>query len=195
MDNPIYNFFKQYHYLNLSDIVELFNLSRLHSYKSGDIIASQGQKFPYIIAIRKGIIRTSILTTDGEKRSVRFAGEKSFAACAHSIINNAASTEYLEAIEDCKVILINASILKEKTEKNIRLLRLWNDAIMDAFLEAMNRIEFFVTLTPEERYISLLKENPELITRIQQKYLASYIGVTTVSLSRIRSRVSEKKHK
>ena len=98
------------------------------------------------------------------------------------------SNEYLHAVENCKVIAINTEKLQELSNDNIRILRLSHEGLKEAFLEAINRIEFFTTLTPEARYETLLKQSPELIQRVPQKYLASYIGVTTVSLSRIRNR-------
>ena len=70
---------------------------------------------------------------------------------------------------------------------------LYSEGLADAFLEAADRVRFFTLLTPEERYIKMLEESPKLVQRVPQKYLASYIGVTTVSLSRIRKRVSEVK--
>jgi hypothetical protein len=65
---------------------------------------------------------------------------------------------------------------------------LYNEGLKEAFREAIMRVEFFTVLSPEQRYKTLLEESPELIQRVPQKYLASYLGITTVSLSRIRNR-------
>ena len=73
---------------------------------------------------------------------------------------------------------------------NIRLLRLWNKALSNTLDSAIQRIEFFCMLNPEERYRHILEENPTLLQRVPQKYLASYMGVTTVSLSRIKTRIT-----
>lgn len=54
----------------------------------------------------------------------------------------------------------------------------------------MNRLEAFVLLSPEERYREIITSNPSLINRVPDKYLANIIGITPVSLSRIRKRLN-----
>lgn len=141
--------------------------------------------------MRKGIIRTYVLSPQGEEKTVRFAKEGEFTSCLESFAGENPSTEFLEVVEDCKVILLDVHRLKRVAQHNIRLLRLLHEGTTEVLIEAVRRIEFFTTLNPEERYRFLLAGNPELLHRVPQKYLASYIGVTTVSLSRIRSRVAQ----
>ena len=192
MKNLVFDFFKEYRFLKMGDLVELYKVTSLESYPSGEVLARQGQSFNYAIGIRSGIIRTYILTSDGEERTVRFAKEGDFAAPARSLLYDEPSSEFLEVVEDAKVVLLNATQLKKLTTDNIRLMRMWNVAISKAFADAILRIEFFTSMSPEERYVHLMQVSPDLLQRVPQKYLASYIGVTTVSLSRIRSRVGLK---
>ena len=138
--------------------------------------------------IRKGIIRTYIVNEEGEEKTIRLAKEKDFTSCGLSFLHGLASSEYLHALEECKVIAINSKQLDQLSKENPRILRLSYEGLKEAFTEAIFRIEFFTTLTPEARYESIVNKTPELIQRVPQKYLASFIGVTTVSLSRIRNR-------
>ncbi|GAB2502290.1 Crp/Fnr family transcriptional regulator [Algoriphagus taiwanensis] len=176
----------------MEDIFDLYKISSFKSYKSGEMIAKEGDYFDFALGILKGAIRTFVHQSNGEERTVRIALEKDVTACSNCLLKGEKSFEYLEAVEDCLVIQVNTKKLKELCQNNIRLLKFWNDNISEAFHEAVHRIMFFQVLTPEERYFTLLEENPELILRIPQKYLASYIGVTTVSLSRIRNRKGRK---
>ncbi|TFV97695.1 Crp/Fnr family transcriptional regulator [Algoriphagus kandeliae] len=169
-------------------MVDLYKISTIKSYKAGEKIAHEGDCFDYALAILKGVIRTYVQQSNGEERTVRIAMEKDFTACANCLLNNGKSFEYLEAVEDSLVIQVNTKKFKELAQNNIRLLRFWNDNICKALNEAVHRIMFFQVLTPEERYHALMDESPQLILRVPQKYLASYIGITTVSLSRIKSR-------
>lgn len=171
--------------------MQLVRIAQLRSYKAGEIIAQEGEIFEKVLAIRNGIIRTYVLRTDGEEKTTRLAREGDFAACSSCFIAGDPSVENLQAVEACKVIVLRTAELRSLTHENARLLRLWSDALGDALYDAVQRIQFFTTLTPEERYRQLLAEAPELVQRVPQKYLASYIGVTTVSLSRIRSRVAQ----
>jgi CRP-like cAMP-binding protein len=67
--------------------------------------------------------------------------------------------------------------------------------MMDAFLERQlnyaNHFISFIRDTPKERYLNLVKEKPHIVQRVPQQYIASYLGITPVSLSRIRSRIKE----
>ena len=68
-----------------------------------------------------------------------------------------------------------------------------NNLLFTGFVNISNRLESLLTLNPEKRYLKLLNENPKLLHEIPLKMIASYLGVTDVALSRIRSRIS--KHK
>jgi Mn-dependent DtxR family transcriptional regulator len=61
-------------------------------------------------------------------------------------------------------------------------------------LEALSRVESFVLDKPEDRYLKLIAQKPEIIKRVPDKYIASFIGVTPVSLSRIRKRLASQKN-
>ena len=67
------------------------------------------------------------------------------------------------------------------------------DLLFTGFVNISNRLESLLTLNPDKRYLKLLNENPKLLHEIPLKMIASYLGVTDVALSRIRSRIS--KHK
>ena len=192
MDSGIIDFFKKIKHLKLQDYYSLAKISKLRTYSAGELIAEEGQYFKYVLGVRRGLIRTFLLKSNGEERTVRLVKEGDFAGCATCFLENQPSTEYLEAIEDTKVVLINAEHLKELSKNNIRILKFWNYGSMDALGEAVHRISFFVTLSPEERYLQLLDESPNLLQRVPQKHLASYIGISTVSFSRIKNRVAGK---
>ena len=188
MNDGFVEAFKRFKFLNLSDLLALFSLSSLKSFKKGEIIAREGEYCGHAFLVRKGIIRTYVLTSEGEERTIKLAKEKEFTSCGASFLHGKPSTEYLEALEDCKVIAINTKKLDDLTLENIRILRLTHEGIKEAFTEAIDRVEFFTILTPEQRYKKMLDEAPDLIQRVPQKFLASYLGITTVSLSRIRNR-------
>jgi len=189
MENTFLDLVKRFKHLTPSDLYELYKITRLTRFKSGELIIREGDFYNYIIGISKGLVRTYVVTADGDERTTRFAKEKQFSGSANCIINNKASFEYLEALEDTYTIKVDLNELKKLAENNIRILKLWNEAIIDAFSDSIDRIQFLTTLSPEQRYRHLLDNNPSLVHRVQQKHLASYLGITTVSLSRIRSRI------
>lgn len=189
IDPSFLDFFKKFKGLNLKDIYDLYKISKLIKVKSGEHIVRSGDMYPYSLGVLKGVVRTYVITTAGEEKTTLLTSERKFTGAANCILYDQPSFEFLEAVEDCRLIAVNMREFRNLTQDNIRLLHLFNDNILEAFGEAIHRIQFFVTLNPEERYLQILDEAPELINRVPQKYLASYIGVTTVSLSRIRSRI------
>lgn len=186
------SFFEEFKVLKLSDIAKLMRVSSIKRYAAGELIARPGDKFPYSLGIIKGIVRTYVLTSDGEEKTIRLVAEKQVAGCGECILRNEESQEYLEALEDCTVVRIHTPKVYDLAKEELRIMRFYNKAMSEAFYESIQRIQFFVTLSPEERYLQLVKEHPELLQRVPQKYLASFIGVSTVSLSRIRARVAKK---
>lgn len=188
MNKEFQEAFSRFSFLKLQDLITLFGICSFKSFEKGTILVEEGKVCNCVYFIRKGIIRTYINTIDGDERTIRLAREKDFTAAGQSFLNGKPSTEFLEAIEDCKVMQIDIVKFNEIAKTNIRLLRLSHEGLKEAFNEAINRIEFFTILSPEQRYKTLLHESPELLQRVPQKYLASYLGITTVSLSRIRNR-------
>ena len=188
MNDGFIDAFKRFSFLKPSDLFALFNCSSLKSFEKGEVIAREGEYCAYAFLIRKGIIRTYVLTNDGGEKTIKLAREKEFTSCGASFLNGEPSTEYLQVLEDCKVIAINTRKLNALALENIRILRLVHEGVKEAFNESIRRVEFFTVLTPEQRYKRLLDESPDLLQRVPQKFLASYLGVTTVSLSRIRNR-------
>lgn len=189
MDSGFKEAFNRFKFLKLQDLSALFKICSFKSFKKGEVIAQAGVVCDHVFFIRKGLVRTYVLTSEGEERTIRLTKEKDFSSCGESFLFGKPSKEYLEALEDCKVIAFNIKKLEKLTEQNIRLLKLNHLAVKEAFGDAIKRVEFFTILTPEQRYQIILNEFPELIQRVPQKYLASYLGITTVSLSRIRSRI------
>jgi CRP-like cAMP-binding protein len=187
------NLFPRFKFLNFSDVITILRQASFKSYNKGELIVKPGEIFNYIFFVRKGVLRTYVITKNGVEKTTKFAKESEIGSVyANLLPQNKQSTEYIEAIEDCKIITININDLEKKSRKDSKILRFLYEALKQAMLEAVIRIEFFVTLTPEERYKKLVKESPDLIQRVPQKYVASYIGISKESLSRIRNRLASK---
>ncbi len=188
MNSDFKEAFQRFKFLKLQDLLALFSICSLKSYKKGELLAKKGEYCRHAFLVRKGLVRTYVTTADGAEKTIRLAQESEFTSAGMSFLKGEPSTEFLDALEDCKVVAINTEKLNELGKTNINILRLTHEGILEAFVDAIQRVEFFTIFTPEERYKSLLEESPELLQRVPQKYLASYLGITTVSLSRIRNR-------
>ena len=191
MLNQIFKVFKVFKHLGLSDLAKLQSVAKLASFEEGELIAKEGDRYPYFVLIRSGVIRTYLITPNGEERTTRLAKEGDISACAESAFRNKPSKEYLHAVLPVKALLLNVEEFKRLANSDLGFQKVLNEGITDAFMEVVERIQFFTLLNPEERYLYLLENAPDLFQRVPQKFLASYLGITTVSLSRIRSRLSK----
>ena len=151
------------------------------------IIVNEGDICNKILFIKKGCIR-AYYNTDGKEVTLQFFFEGDSVTSLESFLNNVPSLITLETLETCQVSLIdNVAFLNLIERDNSVKDWFYKTAIEKLFIHT-NRLCSLLNIKPFERYQLLLNEKPELFQRIPQHYIASYLGITAVSLSRIRNR-------
>jgi CRP-like cAMP-binding protein len=160
---------------------------------ASEIYIPEGKIFKKIIYIKKGILRIFFVTASGEEKTFFFRWEGQIAAIPECIFDNQPTRQTWQALEDCELMEIDFDIVEKLSENNISLIKIRLGFAEKMFLEALKRVESFVLDKPEERYQKLIIKNPEIIKRVADKHIASFIGVTPVSLSRIRKRLASQK--
>ncbi|MFT3679404.1 MAG: Crp/Fnr family transcriptional regulator [Ferruginibacter sp.] len=128
------------------------------------------------------------LNHDGKEVTVQFLFEGEFIASVESIIAGEKSWYNIETIEPVVVYSITTESFQQKMEELPHVREFYYQYIQRALLSCQQRIVRQIKNTPEERYKELLQKSPEIISRVPQHYIASYLGITSVSLSRIRNR-------
>ena len=150
---------------------------------------SVGRELGYIIS---GEMR-HYYTTKGEEKTTYFYFENSLVGPYHSCITGMPSRLSIEALSDTRLIVFPYEVLKQLFAKS----QGWNTfgRVLAEYLGLglEDRMVGLLTLSPEERYVELLQSNKKkILERIPQHLIANYLGVTPVSLSRIRNRVIKK---
>lgn len=140
-----------------------------------------------IYFVKSGMLRICYLK-DGVDITESFEPENSIVARAESLFAGIPSKKAIQAVEDSTLVAINASKLFELFDEYPRIERLFRKIIEKQYVKTIHRIESLQFNTPEERYRSLVHEFPDIIKRVPLKHIASYLGITQVSLSRIRGR-------
>lgn len=160
------------------------------SYKKGTVLLKEGDFSHECYFILEGCIRSYFLK-DGEEKTIEFYTEEQVVTPAN-LGKSTPSRYYIECIEATIVNVSNPAIEEEMYRKYPELeslSRVIGEVIMtkqqDSFTE-------FKSSTPEERYLNLLKTRPDLLQRVSQYHIASYLGVKPESLSRIRKRLANK---
>jgi CRP-like cAMP-binding protein len=184
---------KKFPFLDENSVTQLLSVSIIKNIEAGVILVKEGENNANVHLILKGLLRSYVITSAGEERTVLISKEKMRAVSANSLIKNEPSEITIESIEPSTILIINSQKFQELIKSQPKLASLEKEGMMYFLTDAMERLHFFTVLSPEERYISFKEKHPELIQRVPQKYLASYLGLTTVSLSRIKSRIVNKK--
>jgi len=144
-----------------------------------------------IYFISKGILRIFYLKDDTEITGFIFS-EGLFASSYESFLLQTKSNQALEALEDCVLLSIDYSSLQILYKKVPALQIVARVIAEQRFINGQRILASHLLDKPEERYRNFFLQYPELIQRVPQHIIASFLGITAVSLSRIRKRVSKK---
>jgi CRP-like cAMP-binding protein len=138
--------------------------------------------------INKGLIRLYYTTEKGEITGFIFR-ENLFASSYDSFLRKAPSIQTLESLEECDLLVITFDHMQELYEEVPKINILTRKVAEQRFINAQQILSSFLLDSPEERYQKFEAANKDLLQRVPQNIIASYLGITPVSLSRIRRRL------
>ncbi len=136
-----------------------------------------------------GIIRVCYYNNKGEEITKYFIDENNLVVDWESLDNEICSNAYLQAITDCKMLVFSKNDWKELLEIIIPWEAIVNKIISRAMRKKIERISQLVPEDATTKYLMFLKIYPNVVNRIPLSYIASYLGITQSSLSRIRKNV------
>ena len=193
MNEKLINYLLQFGQLNVQQI-ELINSKVIEVRLPNHTYFSEAGKIAKNVAfVVDGILRVCYYNKEGNEITRYFIDENNFAVDLNSFNAKIPSSEYIQAVTDCTLLEFTDDSLKELS------LTIMNwDAIVGkiterSLLEKINRISPMLAEDASTRYISFLEKFPNLANRIPLSLLASYIGITQSSLSRIRKSINQKK--
>jgi CRP-like cAMP-binding protein len=191
MENELFSFISKYMPLFEEEKKAIIELDIFRNYKKGTLLLKEGEFSKEGYFVIKGCIR-SYYIIDGEEKTTAFYTEsESFAPLC--IVNNKPSDHYVSCVEDSILTVANPEkekIIFEKFPRFESLCRVLSEELL-----AKNQASFddFKTSSPEQRYLNLLQKRPDLLQRVPQYQMASFLGITPQSLSRMRNRLVKKK--
>ena len=182
------NYFHTFQVLNQDSQDQLLAISTPLRLKKNDILQPIGHTCKTIYFVQKGIARI-FYYKDGIDITECFAAENQIIARVESLFTQRPSQKGIQIIEDAELVAINATVLFGLYDQYPGIERLFRKIFEQGYVDTVNRLESLQFYSAEERYTRLLEEMPELLQRVPLKYIASYLGITQVSLSRIRAGV------
>jgi CRP-like cAMP-binding protein len=181
--------------LSISELVELFGMAQTRKISAGEIYIDEGSTYKKLALIRKGLIRVYCIKPNGDDVTLMLRWEKQFFASHDNIILNQPSRFIYETLEDTVLTEVDYNRIESVLNNNPKLSSYRNLFLLGMLAESLERMESFVLLSPEERYLQLVKNNPNIVNRVHNKYLATLLGITPVSLSRIRHRIAKSSYR
>jgi len=159
------------------------------------ILLEEGKISQSYIFIEKGCVRL-LFNIDGGDKTVQFFFENEGLTSFESFVNNTPSLFTIETIEPSVVYLLPKPYviqLMNELSREADFLQIILQTSGRRQTHYINEFVSFIRDTPEERYQRLLNERPHIVQRVPQHYIASYLGVSTVHLSRIKSKLARGK--
>lgn len=191
MQNKLFSFISKYISLTEEEKNALLSLNLFRSVKKGTVLLKEGQHSKESYFVLNGCIRTYYII-DGEEKTTAFYTEMDVLT-PHCVVHATPSDCFVSCVEDSILTVSNADMEAEVNSKFPKFEIMCRK--LSEELLAKQRIDFdeFKTSSPEQRYLNLLEKRPDLIQRVPQHQLASYLGIKPQSLSRLRARILEKK--
>lgn len=189
MFNPAEIITSKFPYLTQSDLEQLLSITEMRKVEAGEIILKPGDIGSCVITVLEGLLRNYLIDFNEEPRTTLFTSEGHQTGCYAGILKNEQSNEFIIAIEPSVILVTDAHKLDDLAVNNINLLRVQLEGFKAILLHEIIRNQEYTTLSPEERFISFRDENPSLLQRVKQIHLASYLGITDISYSRIKARL------
>ena len=187
MENLLNYFRNKLPGIELGPLVESFDKSL--SLQKGDTLVQPGEVTSFLAFINKGSFRVYFYNEKGQEITTWFSFQHWFVTDLLSFYQGSPAKQYVEAIEESEVFLIEKTRLEELYDSYPAYRKFGQQFAERGMVLLMERMLTLQTKSAEERYKELL-DDPQFMQKIPLKYLATYLGITDTSLSRIRKNIS-----
>lgn len=155
-------------------------------------LLQEGDVWKYDAFISKGCMRTYSVDEKGNEHVIGFSIENWWTGDRESLLSGQPSRFNIDAIEDSELVMFTHTNFQLLCTSIPALNDMVNSILQKSFIIAQNRIQVALSYTAEEKYLDFLEKYPHFVTRIPQSMIASYLGITPETLSRIRTQTARK---
>lgn len=180
----------QYSPLTKQQIELIGSKTETRKLKAGDYFSEAGKTAKEVGFVIKGIFRVCYYSKDGNEITRYFIDENNFLVDLNSYTYQIPSSEYIQAVTEVELVVFKRKDLADIANTIVGWDKITNQITTKAFLDKVNRISPMLAEDATTRYKKFLDQFPKLALRIPLSYLASYLGITQQSLSRIRKNIS-----
>jgi CRP-like cAMP-binding protein len=183
--DALINYFNSLLPISDAAAMEIKHLAKLQHVKKNAELQPIGHTCKTIYFLKSGVARIYYFKEDIDITE-SFSFDNSIVVRYESLFNGQPSKKAIQVLEDSEIISLNASLFFALFDRFPELEKLFNIIVREALIDNICRVESIQFHTAEERYNALIKEAPDVLKRVPLKFIASFLGITPVSLSRIR---------
>lgn len=168
---------------------------QVNSYEKGEFLLREGEVCRHVFFVESGLLRAYTTDDSGKEHIIQFAPENWFISDRSSTFFNKPSEFYIEAIESTTAIFLDNDFIDKASERSISF-RQYNERILQNHIyHLQSRINLLLGASAEKRYLNFISLYPDLMLRVPQWMIASYLGITPESLSRVRKELAKRNFK
>lgn len=174
--------------LSALEIERIGDVVRIKKINRKDFLVQEREICKNLSYIQSGCLKIYKTDSEGIKHTIFFTLEDWWAMDLKSFVSSTPARFYIEALEDCEVHQISKKDFNRLLEEIPKLEKWFRILLQNALIASEDRIDSKLSLNAEARYIEFLKKYPTLESRIPQKQIASYLGITPEFLSKLKAK-------
>lgn len=180
--------------IDAQTIQQLASRCQMRQFKKGEFLLRMGEKCGHSFFIESGLLRQFTVDDKGKEHIIQFAPENWFIADYESVHFDEPSSYFIEALEDTTVLMLEEVFIEELARTNPTFIHFNNKLLYNYIRTLQKRVTQLQSTSAEQRYLDFIEMCPDVLLRVPQTMVASYLGITPESLSRIRKGLVDKSY-
>lgn len=156
-------------------------------------LLQEGEVCRQLAFVHDGCLREYTVDRKGEEHTIQFAIRDWWISDLTSFLSGSPSTQNIDALQDADVLILDREARDRMLDAVPKMERFFRLLMENNYVAARRRITYSLSASAEERYLAFIKTYPALFEQVPQHHIASYLGITPQSLSRIRKELSHKR--
>mgnify|MGYP003576122981 FL=1 len=155
-------------------------------------LLQEGDPCNFVAFVEKGVMRSYTINEKGTEHIIQFALEGWTISDMYSFLTGEPARYTIDAIEDCELVLISKTAQEELLQQLPKYETYMRLQLTGAYIAMQRRLTSIISSTLEERYAAFMAQYPNIAQRVPQHMIASYMGLTPETLSRVRKKIALK---
>lgn len=189
------DYLKQNAAIDIHEFQKLIPFLRSNFLKKGEVLVRQGEISQVGFFVENGLLRSFDVAENGKEHLIQFAPENWFISNHASTYFGEPSDFYIQAIEDTQFISMKNDFICQAVEISPTFSRFNEKLLRRHIVQMQRRLKLLLGASAEQRYLEFVKLYPNIVLRVPQWMIASYLGITPESLSRVRKELAKRNFK